>query len=537
MSAPKCPTPQEVPLEVAEATKKKEVLPAPADPMRVARKVLTDWTHDGISTLLSWRGGWMRWRESCWVEIEEAELRSLLYKRLEAAQYIDSEGALRDWAPNRRKVADVAAAVAGITHTPETVDTPSWLTKGNKVRAGQIVACSNGLLDVGTRELMAHTPAYFNTVAVPFAYEADAPEPARWLEFLAQLWPEDPEAIEALQQWFGYVLSGRTDLQKILLLVGPTRSGKGTLARVLAALVGRGNTAGPTLASLGTNFGLAPLLGKPLALVSDARLGGANTHQVVERLLSISGEDYLTIDRKFRETWTGKLSSRFVLMSNELPRFGDASGAIAGRFLVLTMQTSFMGKENTRLTDQLLEELPGILRWSLDGLDRLTVSGFTVPQSSQDATTMLQDLVSPVAAFVRDRCIRGPQERERVQEMFEQWKLWCEDNGHRSGSAQTFGRDLRAVVSNLTVTQPRDATGKQVRTYQGVRLRTDADENDTHNGPVRVSSVSTPPPDTPDTDDTRNTPLSAEHTDDKTCPRWQDCDTGNCHAFRKCVKS
>lgn len=43
---------------------------------------------------------------------------------------------------------------------------------------------------------------------------------------------------------------------------------------MLSALVGAGNVAGPTLASLGTNFGLSPLLGKPLAVVSDARLGG-----------------------------------------------------------------------------------------------------------------------------------------------------------------------------------------------------------------------------------------------------------------------
>ena len=92
---------------------------------------------------------------------------------------------------------------------------------------------------------------------------------------------------------------------------------------LLAALVGKGNAAGPTLASLGTNFGLAPLLGKPLALVSDARLGGSDVHQIVERLLSISGEDMLTIDRKYREPWTGKLPSRFLILSNELPRFGD----------------------------------------------------------------------------------------------------------------------------------------------------------------------------------------------------------------------
>ena len=83
---------------------------------------------------------------------------------------------------------------------------------------------------------------------------------------------------------------------------------------------------GPTLASLGTNFGLSPLLGKPLAIISDARLGDTPTHTVVERLLSITGEDMLTVDRKFRDPWSGKLPTRFVVLSNELPRFKDSSG-------------------------------------------------------------------------------------------------------------------------------------------------------------------------------------------------------------------
>src|SRR5262249_26113157 len=151
------------------------------------------------------------------------------------------------------------------------------------------------------------------------------------------------------------------------------------IARVLKELLGRGNYVGPTLASLGTNFGLEPLVGKPLAIISDARLGGANVHQVVERLLSISGEDVLTIDRKYRQHWTGTLPTRFFVISNELPRFGDASGAIASRFILLTLRESWLGRENTRLTSQLLEELPGILNWALDGLEALQKQGsFTV---------------------------------------------------------------------------------------------------------------------------------------------------------------
>jgi putative DNA primase/helicase len=254
-----------------------------------------------------------------------------------------------------------------------------------------------------------------------------------------------------------------------MLLVGPTRSGKGTIARVLTALIGKENTAGPTLASLGTHFGLSPLIGKPLAVVSDARLGTANVHQVVERLLSVSGEDALTIDRKYREPWTGTLPSRFLILSNELPRFGDASGAISNRFVVLTMTESFLHKEDTRLTAELLGELPGILSWALNGLDRLTHAGmFTEPTSSRDAVVALQDLVSPVSAFVRDQCVRGGE--VSVSTLFAAWRAWCEDNGHRASSKQMFGRDLRATVPVLRMARPRE-DGDRERHYVGLSLR------------------------------------------------------------------
>ena len=61
------------------------------------------------------------------------------------------------------------------------------------------------------------------------------------------------------------------------------------------------------MSSLSKNFGLSPLIGKPLAVISDARLGGGDQRDALERLLSISGEDTITIDRKHRDLWTGTL--------------------------------------------------------------------------------------------------------------------------------------------------------------------------------------------------------------------------------------
>ena len=113
------------------------------------------------------------------------------------------------------------------------------------------------------------------------------------------------------------------------------------------------------------NFGLAPLIGKPLAIISDARLGGrTDTQVVVERLLSITGEDWLSVDRKFLPAWNGQLPTRFLILTNELPKLGDASGAIASRFIVLRLIQSFYGQEDLSLTRKLLEEAPGILVWA-----------------------------------------------------------------------------------------------------------------------------------------------------------------------------
>ncbi|MGI5288052.1 DNA primase family protein [Nonomuraea polychroma] len=500
--------------------------PPPGNPMAVARHLAPAWhTPDKLLTLRHWRGSWMSWQGPDWRELDPQEVRAMLYPMLEHATYLHTttkgEIEVRNWAPTARKINDLMDAVAAITHLPPTVDAPVWIdslarvgtrstplwvlstrteeTAGHEdqIRNGSskshngadrvptrashdgvddetpIVACRNGLLSVTGRQLLPHSAAFFNLVSVDLDYDPHATAPA-WLDFLGKLWPDDPSSINALQEWFGYVISGRTDQQKILLTVGPTRSGKGTIARVLGQLVGKGNVAGPTLASLATNFGLESLLARSLAVISDARLAGREGPQVVERLLTISGEDTIDVDRKYRPAWTGKLPTRLMILSNELPHFGDASGAIVNRFIVLTMTASWLGREDRTLADKLTAELPGILNWALDGLARLDAQGrFTVPESSEQAVVTMQDSASPMGAFVRTSCDTGPTCEATVDELWEAWKTWCEDSGMRSGTRQLFGRNLQAVIPQVKVTQPR-VDGKRVRYYVGVALKPDA---------------------------------------------------------------
>ena len=458
--------------------------PSPQEPYKVAQKLYSQHAL-GMVKLLAYRGRWWQWHTTHWTEIDAAGLRQAVYATLTKAWYWHVTATTlptpKPWSPDRRKVANVLEALAAVAHLASDIDPPAWINTTQQAlpaapdsSAAQTVSCRNGLLDLRSRTLSKHTPTLFNLVSVPFDYNPEAPKPVVWLRFLNSLWGDDDQSIALLQEYFGYVLSGRLDMQKLLMVIGPFRSGKGTIARTLSKLMGKGNVAGPTLASLGSPFGMSSMIGKPLAIISDARLGTAPSHVVVERLLSITGEDTIDIDEKFKPIWTGKLPTRFVIISNELPRFKDSSGAIATRMLILRLTESFLNRENHKLDEELEPELGGILSWALEGLDRLNKNGrFTVPQTSHDAAALMMDLASPVSAFIRERCIIGPGKIISREELFGAWKEWCDINGHRAGANSTFGRDLRSVVPEVKDYRPREG-GKQTHSYTYIALSPDS---------------------------------------------------------------
>jgi putative DNA primase/helicase len=445
------------------------------DPMPSAKAfVATFYRHEDMPTLHRHRGAFYAWAGTHYLEVSDAEIRAGLYKFLNGAEKLTKEGKREPFKPTATSVTYVHDALKAITHRSDRDAAPLWLDDRSEPPPSEMLACRNGLLHLPGKRLLSSTPAFFGLNAVDFDYDEHAPEPSKWLAFLGQLWPRDPESIECLQEIFGYLLTQDTAHQKAFLLVGPKRSGKGTIGRVLEKLLGTDNVTGPTLAGLGTNFGLAPLIGKPLAIISDARLSGrADLAVIAERLLSITGEDALTIDRKFRDAWTGTLPTRFLILTNELPRIADASGALVSRFIVLTLVNTFYGREDLDLTKRLLTELPGILNWSIAGLERLQRRGrFQQPKSARGAIQELEDLGSPISAFIRERCTVGPGKSVLAQTLYSAWTAWCEAQGRdHSGTVQTFGRDLRAVVPWLNVTQPRSAG--QARTYEGIALGQD----------------------------------------------------------------
>lgn len=454
-------------IQKAEPAEEPEAL----SPIDIAKELIADqFTALGCKALVFHNSEYFRWMGNCYASVHRDELVPRV----------------QDWLANHGHRAsstfarEITNSLQALTVQDFSKAPPfylSWAAPDHRFAPAETLVGRNMMLSLTSLESDASIfrdpyPGFFNVNGLDYNIDLQAPKPTQFCEFLKSLWPDDAASIQTLLEWLGYLLTPETSQQKILLVVGPKRSGKGTLARVIRGLVGDANVVSPTLASLATNFGLAPLINKTVAIVSDARLSGRVDHSIVtERLLSISGEDSLTIDRKHLSAVDFRLKTRFNIFTNELPRVGDASGALASRMIILRLRNSFYGREDLTLTNRLLSERGGILLLAIDGWKRLRKRGrFVQPESGKALVEQMEEITSPVGAFVSERCERSLGAEVLVQELYEAWRKWCAESGKAwTSDAATFGRDLRAACPEIDVTRPR-RDGRRDRYYVGIRL-------------------------------------------------------------------
>jgi putative DNA primase/helicase len=439
------------------------------EPWEVGRRFLVSrYWRDGCPTLRYWRGLLLRWTASHYAEIDEAEIKAELWQFLSTI----NRGKFK---PQEKDVNGLLSAIKSRVILPADVDVGAWL--GSEVAPwgdSQIIVCMNGVVRLSDGAVWSHDPKLFVLNAIETEYRPGSAAP-RWDQFLGELWSDDKATRDALQEFFGLVLTDETRFQKGFILVGPARSGKGTIARMLRNLLGAKNYCGPSLNQLSQPFGLESFIGKKIAVVPDARTDGrTNRTAVTERLLSVIGEDPQDINRKNKGYWSGVLRTRVMILSNELPDFKDDTGVIATRFIILQMHTSFLGREDPDLEDKLRGEQSGILNWAVEGWQRLAARGKFLPPGNGELNDELAGIGSSIKAFVAERCDLGAEHRVEIGMLYSAYRDWCISNGvpytDRLPSNHFSGKLRSAFPGRIDDTRPRVNNPSRKRMYVGIRL-------------------------------------------------------------------
>jgi P4 family phage/plasmid primase-like protien len=408
--------------------------------------------------------------------IEEATIRSKVYAFLDKCKKSGKQGALVPFNPSPATVSGALDAIKSIVHLPNHPNTkpPIWLEDyaGSKPSASKLVSLKNGIFHLEDSILIPHSLGFFTQNSLPFEYDQSAQCPT-WMSFLSSVWTDDQESIDTLQEMFGYILSGDTRQQKFFNIIGPRRSGKGTINKVLVSLLGQHNTVAPELGELCDTFGLQPWLGKLLASFTDARAPERNRSAVVSQLLRIVGGDTITVNRKNKEAWNGYLPTRLVIYSNEVLQLTENSNALTGRMVVLKMTKSFFNKEDTDLAHKLEQELGGIFNWAMDGLKRRIARGghFVQPTSGKEYLDLMAELGNPIGTFVEDALEFDPKAIVRKEDVFACFKHWALKKSMAPGTEQAFKRRfLAATQENYVMAQQVQIKGERSQVYLGIRL-------------------------------------------------------------------
>ncbi len=435
--------------------------------------------QSGHSKLLFHDGDWYYHRSGCFSPMPADEIRCLLVQQLR-----HSYSVIRS-----QDVGNVLMNLQSLCVVPSSVRLPkfrhnsplsSWLPEHVLATRSSIINLEQYRLSGGKTGIVPATAGYLCTAAVDVDFDPTA-VCHQWLETVEDWFDGDDERIGLLQQWFGYQLTWDTRLQKIFFIKGPRRSGKGLTIRIIQRLLGSNSVCSPTLGSLCGPFGLEQFVGRSLAVISDSRVPkNADLIIALERLLQVSGEDSVTVNRKNKREITLKLPTRIMIATNTLPKVEDPSGALAGRLVALEMTKSYYGREDHGLYDRLCNELPGILNWAIDGWKSLREQGrFLVPASSSELAGELDRTMSPVRGFLAAECEYVTGSFLPIDDMFSQFRRWATENHVEIGgtNSASFARSLHE--SNPELTHKRiTVNGRKRMCVLGVRFRQTTDMQD-----------------------------------------------------------
>jgi len=361
------------------------------------------------------RSLWLEYNDGGYRITDETEMVKDLWRFISIAKY-DTGKEFQPVTATESVLKNIMGALSSLPNVwiKNTIELPVWISGGTGLDTENLIVVKNGILDISDEKpvLMPHTSNYVSTTSIPVAHDpkAECPE---WKRFLSEVISEtrlcqieideddgleekivrdeyrlmpNVEEINMLMEFFGLLLVPVTKYQKILGLVGPKRSGKGTITRIMYKLLGRDNCTMPTLGSLASQGGMQSLIGRSAALITDASSGGKmDMPACVERLKQISGEDPVTIDPKHKSPIDlPKLPTRFCLTANSIQQLTDATAALASRFLFAQTGRSFYGEENLDLARKLETELSGILSTRCSPPSRTPVAANAAISSSQN---------------------------------------------------------------------------------------------------------------------------------------------------------
>ena len=396
------------------------------------------------------RNRWLIWEEHRWAPDSDGEVRRLAkkaarvrYRTALDIEDLDLRGKTASSAvrSESRQRLDACLALARSEH-PIADSGMTWDPDP------YLLGVANGVVDLRTGMIRSGHPDDRLTMQVPVQYHVKAECP-RWQQFLHQVFQRDEELIGFVQRALGYSLTGSVREQVLFLCHGTGSNGKSVFLDMLRNVLGDYAMNIPfTVLELqqrpSLTNDLASMAGRRLVTSSETN---ESTRLNEARIKALTGGDPITARFLYSESFTYEPVAKFWLAVNHLPRVRDDSYGFWRRVRVLPFNEQFTGDDADKgLPFKLLEELPGILNWGVQGALNWRLVGLAPPSAVMTATQAYRKDNDELDGFVADCCVVADGVRAEPGHLFSEYQRWSKEQGilerHRLGS-RSFGTRIR----------------------------------------------------------------------------------------------
>lgn len=405
-----------------------------------------------IRYVCTWKK-WLVWDERRWrmagaeSKMERFAKLTIAEMRREAGQIDDEDlaKAMKKWgrASRRRSMYSnmvaLCASEPGVPVFDDKLDSEPMLLN-----------LTNGTLDLRTGELRDHSPGDLMTQLAGVEWDEDAQCPT-WERFVFEICDGDAELVSYLQKSVGYSLTGRTDEHVLFFCYGHGANGKSTFLETLLKLLGEyGMMGAPGLLQRDRGGSTrshpteqAALHQKRMVICQEVEEGSPWNEPVVKHL---TGGDTMTVRRLYEDYWEMRPTHTLWVSGNARPVVRESTDGIWRRMKLVPFTVSFKGREDHSLSRKLAKELPGIMRWAVEGCLEWQKRGLGQALTVLRASEQYRHDMDILAPWFEE-CLEVHDTRRHDcwvsrKELQQSYQRWCMTTGERGLTNRRLYREL-----------------------------------------------------------------------------------------------
>jgi putative DNA primase/helicase len=327
-----------------------------------------------------------------------------------------------------------------------------WDTQPN------LIGTQDGVLDLETLELHRHPdPDWLVTKQANALFDTQEACPL-FMKFVSDIMGGDDELVDYLLTLIGYSMFGHQREQKFWMWLGNGNNGKGTLAKVVANVLGDYGSNQPSNLYMQTRHGavsssapradLLKLKGQRWTWMSEPQGGKFNDEMLKEH----TGDDPITardLFSKAAKTLVWRPTHTVIILTNVLPNTDDVGASMRRRARVIKFERDFTPVLDLKLEDKLLAERNGIFRRLAAFAQYYSQNGLVEPDKVLEWSNDYIEDNDPIGQFLQDRCVVERGAKANAALIYESFRDWSVQRDLDPMTQNGFGRLMTRRFSKV----------------------------------------------------------------------------------------